>query len=299
MSRLYNGRRGFTLVELLVVIGIIAVLVGILLPTLTRAKEAANRTACLSNLRQLGLGAVEYSVKFKGYVPIGYMIFSSGSPVLSMNTTASYNRTGTGAGYGPIMLGYLVSSGIIKDGKAYYCPSETNTQWAYNGEGSGLNDLISANPWPFDPPGTNRETRFGYSCRPAVGWVMPPPGVGTGQVQQFKTIAGKPATMLKLVSLKNKAILADANFTPKHMATRHKHGVNVMYGNGGAKWVPKSAFMHQNAKFANEIPFKDWIASQLEVFSANNNTIYLDDTITQTGAPKPVPTGLWIDYDKN
>jgi len=35
---------------------------------------------------------------------------------------------------------------------------------------------FSANPWPFDPPGTQRETRFGFAQRPCLGWVMPPPG---------------------------------------------------------------------------------------------------------------------------
>jgi len=59
-------KRGFTLVELLVVIGIIAVLVGILLPTLSRARESANRAACLSNLRQLTTGWIMYAQENKG-----------------------------------------------------------------------------------------------------------------------------------------------------------------------------------------------------------------------------------------
>jgi prepilin-type N-terminal cleavage/methylation domain-containing protein len=63
------NRRGFTLVELLVVIGIIAMLIAILLPTLSRAKEQANRTACMSNLRQLASALLMYSDENKGYYP--------------------------------------------------------------------------------------------------------------------------------------------------------------------------------------------------------------------------------------
>src|SRR4051794_5787340 len=60
-----HRRRGFTLVELLVVIGIIAVLVAILLPSLNKVRDSAKKTACLANLRSIGQLIQMYAIQAK------------------------------------------------------------------------------------------------------------------------------------------------------------------------------------------------------------------------------------------
>src|SRR4051812_778613 len=136
-TRFGRSQKGFTLVELLVVIGIIALLISILLPSLNRAREAANRTVCLSNLRQFGMAFNMYAMAYKDNVPLGYMVNSVGNEQYGWNYIAHLNRGGPVT---PILLGVFVPAKLLLSPKTYYCPSEKYDQWAYS---------TDQNPWPF------------------------------------------------------------------------------------------------------------------------------------------------------
>src|SRR5438552_1251232 len=69
--------RAFTLVELLVVIGIIAILIGFLLPALNKARRAANTTQCAANMHQIAIGMINYITNHKGILPPAMVTKSS------------------------------------------------------------------------------------------------------------------------------------------------------------------------------------------------------------------------------
>lgn len=69
LARARAGTKAFTLIELLVVIAVIGILAGLLLPVLSRAKEAGRTAVCVSNLRQIGQASMVYSTDFNGHLP--------------------------------------------------------------------------------------------------------------------------------------------------------------------------------------------------------------------------------------
>ena len=73
-------RRGFTLIELLVVIAIIAILAAILFPVFARAREKARQTSCLSNLKQITLGALMYAEDYDE-TTVPFSLYASGAPM--------------------------------------------------------------------------------------------------------------------------------------------------------------------------------------------------------------------------
>ncbi|MBC7782780.1 MAG: prepilin-type N-terminal cleavage/methylation domain-containing protein [Burkholderiales bacterium] len=200
-------KRGFTLVELLVVIGIIALLISILLPAMNRAREGAKRSMCLSNLRQVHQAFVFYALDYKDQVPLGYRVGKQYNSMIYSGTSKK-----------PVLFGWLYANRLIRDPRVYFCPSERNEKMIY---GTPLN------PWVTEPIGTSTANTFsGYGSRPEV--ILPDlPDPGT--------------VMPRLADFKNKAIFADLTNCPPRLDTRHVKGVNALYGNGSARWVARKA----------------------------------------------------------
>ncbi len=242
-----SQRRGFTLVELLVVIGIIAVLVGILLPTMGKAREHAKRTQCLSNLRQQSVYIQMYLNQFKDQLPIG--TYGPDRPDMGY---VIWN----GADKQPIGLGLIVEAGIIPDqentapGLVFYCPTQLN-------EGSGYNDWY--NEW-YGETANNRTghigaaTRISYTQRsewmyrdntatniPWAGFVWNEVSAN-GTWQRTRPPNFGPVTrpwFPKTKEYKNRALVCDLIVNPNHQAAYagHKTGMNVLYSNWNAHWV--------------------------------------------------------------
>ena len=122
MKKFPCRKSGFTLIELLVVIAIIAILASILFPVFARARENARRSSCQSNLKQIGLGMLQYVQDYDERNPIAY----------SDSSNDNTFNAGTETGWAQNIQPY------VKSVQLFQCPSETN---APGGVTSGAADF--------------------------------------------------------------------------------------------------------------------------------------------------------------
>ena len=141
-------KRGFTLIELLVVVAIIAVLAAILFPVFARAKEAAKKTQCLSNVRQLGLAWQMYAGDADERACVSYYY----TPDFVVETAWDFRLTWTGASSKPDKTELGLLGPYTKSGALHACPNfagDANgrpfTGYAYNASYIG-GDVLSGFP---------------------------------------------------------------------------------------------------------------------------------------------------------
>ena len=123
-------RNAFTLIELLVVIAIIAILAAILFPVFAKAREKARQTTCLSNLKQLGLGIIQYEQDYDEWIPIGEESDVSTPALTGCPANSSVWLTYDITTWMDIITPYIKSTDV------YVCPSQTfNGKNIYDGGG--------------------------------------------------------------------------------------------------------------------------------------------------------------------
>lgn len=229
-----NSRTGFTLIELLVVIAIIAILAAILFPVFARARENARRASCQSNLKQIGLGILQYVQDYDERYP----------PRYTCNDAACASANWGQAGWAVLLQPYLKNTQILQ------CPSEINK------------------PDPASPDSTGGYvdySDYGYNFEIAPSSATPAYTLGKKisefaasalTVVNFEVYYGQSNAGTDGASFNSNFITLTTSYASSYdAARRHLSGSNFGFADGHVKWYRPEKIKPQAAVGAGDPTF--------------------------------------------
>jgi prepilin-type N-terminal cleavage/methylation domain-containing protein/prepilin-type processing-associated H-X9-DG protein len=242
MQHTHRTRRAFTLIELLVVIAIIAILAAILFPVFARARENARRASCMSNLKQIGLGVMQYVQDYDEKYPIawygpsypgGYQTELQTEP----GTPGAYFKQCTSGTCG--LANWLTWKDMIfpyvKSVQIFKCPSSTDAEYypdyILNGAYSGVTRTsygVSAGD------GTTSMAEIQSPSTSVMIWETGPNAAGSPIEAQYGN---------------NGWASSIPRWPDRHSI--HLEGMNLAFGDGHVKWMSLQSILASTGSSAS------------------------------------------------
>jgi len=212
-------KRAFTLIELLVVIAIIAILAAILFPVFAQAREAARKTQCLSNVRQLGTAYMMYAQDNDE------TLFQS---VTERTAPDQTQAQATLFSFQPKVAPYVKNTGVFKCPSAPAWPAPTAGAWYNSDYGNNHNEANLP---------TAQQTAW-FKANPDFGFNETTPLAGISQPANFILVgdSGRSDGTPSRGGMYPQPLAFDVT-TQSRLIARHQGGCNIAYADGHAKWT--------------------------------------------------------------